>query len=268
MLKPCSDMVLEDSEEIGNKKVVLCRNKFYNKNMFCTNGHLLYGKNLMIDVIRKNLLFIQEQIAPYTPQIIAVTKYFGVDAIIEAYGAGLRNFGESRALEAIEKINSLPNEIKMNSKFHFIGHLQTNKVNKVVCNFDVIHSVDSLKLAKSISSEAEKVGKVQDVFVQLNNANEEQKHGFSKEELFDCFEEIKNLKNIRVLGLMNIAPLEADVNELEYLFDDVQKTQIELVNKFDCEMKEISMGMSNDYQIAATHGATMLRIGRKLFSTT
>ena len=170
--------------------------------------------------------------------------------------------------EAIEKIKSLPDEIKSNSKFHFIGHLQTNKVNKVVCNFDVIHSVDSLKLAKAISEEAVKIGKVQDVFIQLNNANEEQKFGFSKQELLENFSSIIKLEGLNVLGLMNIAPLEVDKSELEKLFEDVKQTQFELVNKYNCEMKEISMGMSNDYQIAAKHGATMLRIGRKLFSTT
>ncbi len=228
----------------------------------------MYGKSLMIDVIKKNLLQIQEQIAPYTPNIIAVTKYFGVDAITDAYRAGLRDFGESRAVEAIEKINSLPNDVKENSKFHFIGHLQTNKVNKVVLNFDVIHSVDSLKLAKVISDEAAKIGKIQKVFVQLNNANEEQKYGFSKKELFECFNEIKDLKNLKVLGLMNIAPLEIGKDELENLFEDVKQTQKFLVENYNCDLKEISMGMSNDYQIAARHGATMLRIGRKLFSTT
>ena len=139
----------------------------------------------MIENIQKNLSQIQEQIAPYTPNIIAVTKYFGVDAIQEAYAVGLRNFGESRAVEAIEKIKSLPDEVRNNSKFHFIGHLQTNKVNKVVCNFDVIHSVDSLKLAKAISDEAVKIEKIQDVFIQYSNAGEEQKFGFLKEELFD-----------------------------------------------------------------------------------
>ena len=236
--------------------------------MFWTNRHILYGKNLMIENIKKNLLQIQEEIAPYTPNIIAVTKYFGVDAMIAAYAAGLRNFGESRALEAVEKINSLPNDVKENSKFHFIGHLQTNKVNKVVPNFDIIHSVDSLKLAKAISAEAEKIGKVQRIFIQLNNANEEQKYGFSKKELFECFKEIKDLKNLKVLGLMNIAPLEIGKDELENLFEDVKQTQNFLVENYNCDLKEISMGMSNDYQIAARHGATMLRIGRKLFSTT
>ena len=220
----------------------------------------------MKEIVKRNLLQIQEQIAPYTPNIIAVTKYFGIDAMIAAYEAGLRDFGESRAIESIEKIHSLPNEIKSNSKFHFIGHLQTNKVNKVVCNFDVIHSIDSVKLASVVSEEALKVGKVQDVFIQLNNANEEQKYGFSKKELFENFEDIKDLKGIKILGLMNIAPLEANSRELEKLFEDVRQTQIELVNKYNCEMREISMGMSNDYLLAAAHGATVLRIGRKLFS--
>ena len=161
----------------------------------------------------------------------------------------------------------MPNEIKENSKFHFIGHLQTNKVNKVVCNFDVIHSVDSLKLANVISEEALKYDKAQDVFIQLNNAGEEQKYGFSKDELVKDFEEILKLKGLNVLGLMNIAPLQVGEDELSKLFEDIKQTQIELVNKYNCELKEISMGMSNDYQIAAAHGATMLRIGRKLFST-
>lgn len=221
----------------------------------------------MVEKIKQVLSQIQEQIAPYTPNIVAVTKYFGRKAILDAYQAGLRNFGESRAVEAIEKINSLPDEIKENSKFHFIGHLQTNKVNKVVCKFDVIHSVDSLKLAQAISDEAVKIGKVQDVFLQLNNANEEQKFGFSKQDLFENFSEIKDLKGLNILGLMNIAPLGLEENELDILFEDVRQTQNELVKKFNCEkMKELSMGMSQDYQIAARHGATMLRIGRKLFS--
>lgn len=222
----------------------------------------------MIENIKKNLLQIQEQIAPYTPKIIAVTKYFGIEEMNAAYQAGLRDFGESRAVEAIQKIQSLSDEVRKTSKFHFIGHLQTNKVNKVVCNFDVIHSVDSLKLANAISEEAMKIGKVQEVFIQLNNAGEEQKYGFSKNTLIEEFEKFLELKNLKILGLMNIAPFEANDVELGILFEDIRTTQIELVNKYNCEMKEISMGMSNDYQIAAEHGATMLRIGRKLFSTT
>lgn len=219
----------------------------------------------MQDNIRKNLLQIQEDIAPYTPNIIAVTKYFDKDAIIAAYNAGLRNFGESRVIEAIKKIQDLPDEIRDNSKFHFIGHLQTNKVKKTIEYFDYIHSLDSLKLAEIISEEAEKVGKIQNVFLQLNNANEEQKFGFSKDEIFQNFEPINKLPNLKIVGLMNMAPLGADDDELYKLFSDVVSTRDDLEKQFNCELKEISMGMSQDYKIAARCGATMLRVGRKLF---
>lgn len=220
----------------------------------------------MIEQIKDNLSKIQEEIAPYTPNIIAVTKYYGLDAILDAYSAGLRNFGESRANEAIEKINSLPKEIKENSKFHFIGHLQSNKVNKVVKNFDFIHSIDSLHIAQTVSNEALKISKKQKVFLQLNNANEEQKFGFSKEELTKSFEEILSLKGLEILGLMNIAPLTDNTELLEQLFEDVKETQMNLAIRYNCNLKEISMGMSNDYPLAVKHGATMLRIGRKLFT--
>ena len=241
------------------------------------------GKYLMKEVVKKNLLQIQEEIAPYTPNIIAVTKYFGVDAMIAAYEAGLRDFGESRAIEAIEKINSLPNEVKENSKFHFIGHLQTNKVNEMLkyCQY-LLNKLLKYQKTNDLSNKAppkiwlkfsiqifciQKHHKIQKVFIQLNNANEEQKYGFSKEELFSNFEALINLNGLNILGLMNIAPFDVGDYELENLFEDIKQTQNELENKYNCELKEISMGMSNDYQIAAAHGATMLRIGRKLFST-
>lgn len=216
--------------------------------------------------IKENLSQIQEEIAPYKPNIIAVTKYFDENALVEAYMAGLRDFGESRVVEASEKISRLPEDVKNNSKFHFIGHLQSNKVRRAVENFDVIHSVDSVKLASRISEIAGEVGKVQDILLQLNNACEIQKSGFSKEELFEAFLEIRNLPNLNILGLMNMAPLGASEEQLRFLFRDVVLTKSELEKKFDCNLKEISMGMSQDYVIAAQEGATMLRIGRKLFS--
>ncbi len=220
----------------------------------------------MQDTIKKNLLQIQEEIVPYTPNIIAVTKYFDENAIIAAYQAGIRDFAESRAVEAIEKINNLPEEIKHNSRFHFIGHLQTNKVKKVVNHFDYIHSVDSLKLAEVISEEASKIDKVQKILLELNNAGEEQKFGFSKDGLHKDFPAIIQLSNIKVLGLMNMAPLNAEANVLETLFTDVKNTQEALNKEFNCTMQEISMGMSQDYKIAAKCGSTMLRVGRKLFT--
>ena len=216
--------------------------------------------------IKENLIRIREEIAPYTPNIIAVTKYFDENAIMEAYEAGLRDFGESRVIEAIEKIQKLPIEIQNNSKFHFIGHLQTNKVRKAVEHFDVIHSVDTLKVAEKISESATEIGKIQNIFLQLNNAGEVQKSGFSKEELFSAFEKISVLPNIKILGLMYMAPLGASENLLRELFHGVCTTQDELEGKFGYKLPEISMGMSQDYVIAAQEGATMLRIGRKLFS--
>ena len=215
--------------------------------------------------VRANLLQIQEDIAPYKPNIIAVTKYFDENAMVEAYNAGMRDFAESRAIEAVEKINNLPTEIRNNSNFHFIGHLQTNKVKKVVQNFDYIHSVDSLKLAKAISDEAQAIGKVQKILLQVNNANEEQKFGFSKEEIFEEFPKIKALPSIEIAGIMNMAPLGASEEELNKLFADVFNIKKELEKEFNCELKELSMGMSQDYKVAVRHGSTMLRIGRKLF---
>lgn len=219
----------------------------------------------MDNTVRQNLLRIQEEIAPYTPNIIAVTKYFDESAMIDAYNAGLRNFAESRVIEAIEKINNLPTDVKNNSKFHFIGHLQTNKVKKVIGHFDYIHSVDSYKLAKVISDEACHAEKVQKIFLQVNNANEEQKFGFSKDEVFEVFNSIKELPNIEICGLMNMAPLGANDEELNYLFEDILQIKLKLEKEFNYKLKELSMGMSQDYKIAVKHGATMLRIGRKLF---
>lgn len=200
------------------------------------------------------------------PKIIAVTKYFGQEAIISAYNAGVRDFGESRAVEACEKINSLPAEIKQNSTFHFIGHLQTNKVKLVIKTFEYIHSVDSLKLAQCISQHSKEIGKTQKILLQVNNANEEQKFGFSKNTLFDVFQQIQKLDNIEIAGVMNMAPLGEDEPELKRLFSEVKQIRDELNTRFGCNLQEISMGMSQDYKIAADEGSTMLRIGRKLFT--
>ena len=220
----------------------------------------------MIEKIKNNLLRIQEKIVPYTVNIIAVTKYYDTDVMLSAYKAGLKHFGESRAVDAVRKINELPSEVKENSTFHFIGHLQSNKVKLVVNNFDYIHSVDSLKLAQIISDEAIKADKKQKVFLQLNNAGEEQKFGFSKEELLRDFKNISELEGLEIQGLMNIAPLTDDRSELAELFSDVKNFQKELEIKYGFKLNDISMGMSNDYDIAVANGATWVRIGTKLFS--
>lgn len=219
----------------------------------------------MFETIKNNLLQIQEEIAPCKPRIIAVTKYFDEEAMIAAYNAGLRDFGESRVIEASAKIANLPEEVRMNSTFHFIGHLQTNKVKQAIKVFEYIHSVDSVKLAQCISQHAQEIGKVQKILVQINNACEEQKFGFSKEEIFECFEQILNLKAIEVVGVMNMAPLGIAEEEIRKLFSEIIQIRNDLEKEFNCKLGEISMGMSQDYKIAAQTGSTMLRIGRKLF---
>ncbi|MCM1004501.1 MAG: YggS family pyridoxal phosphate-dependent enzyme [Candidatus Gastranaerophilales bacterium] len=227
-----------------------------------------WGGEVLVDeaVVRANLIDIENKIAPLKPRIVGVTKYFGLNAIIKGYEAGLRDFAESRALEAIDKIKSLPEEIRYNSKFHFIGHLQTNKAEKVVEHFDYIHSVDSLKLAKAISKSACLFNKREKVLLQVNNAEEEQKFGYTKEQLKLDLSEILNLNGLEVIGLMNMAPFGASKDELRSLFSDLRKFRDELECEFKIKLPELSMGMSNDYEIAVQEGATIIRIGRKLFN--
>lgn len=215
--------------------------------------------------VEYNLSELRKEIVPYKPKIIAVTKYFGIEKLIEAYNAGLRCFAENRVQDALEKFESLPDEIKQNSTFHLIGHLQSNKVKKAVGKFDLIQSVDSLKLAQAISQEAQNRGIVQHVLLQVNNANEEAKSGFSVTDLKNSFKSVLELEGIKVDGLMNIAPI-ADEKILESLFADMQNLRQELENEFDYQLQELSMGMSSDYKIAVKFGSTMIRIGRKLFT--
>ena len=217
-----------------------------------------------MNTVTANLADLRNEIAPCKPVIIAVTKYFGAEKLVEAYEAGLRNFAENRVADALEKFGNLPEEIKQNSTFHLIGHLQTNKVKKAVGHFDLIQSVDSLKLAELVSNEAQKQGIVQKVLLQVNNANEENKSGFEKGVLKEVFGEIISLGGIKVEGLMNIAPITEE-NTLDFLFEDMKNFKEELEKDFSYPMKELSMWMSGDYKTALRHGATMIRLGRKLF---
>lgn len=218
-----------------------------------------------MDKVLENVQKIKEQIAPYKPTIVAVTKYFDESQIVKYYDLGFREFGENRVKEAVEKINRIPEEIRKNSKFHLIGHLQTNKVKYAVGNFDLIHSVDSYKLAEAISTEAERLGIEQKILLQINNAKEEQKSGFSPDEIKKEFEKILKLSNIKVEGVMNMAPLNASEDELHHLFSNIKQINDELQSEFGVELKQISMGMSRDFKIALSEGATIIRLGRILF---
>lgn len=216
-------------------------------------------------VVEANLLRLKKNIAPYTPRIIAVTKYYDTDAIISAYNAGIRDFGESRAIDAIKKIESLPEEIRKDSKFHFIGHLQTNKAERVIKYFDYIHSTDSLHLAQVISDCAVKLEKKQKILFQVNISGEVQKFGFEENELKNCMGELMSLKGIKPEGLMCMAPLGASERESSEIFLK-NKVLLNVLNELHgLNLNELSMGMSDDYVSAVKNGATMVRIGRLLF---
>lgn len=218
-----------------------------------------------MDRVRENIEKIKTQIVPYTPTIVAVTKYFDESQILKYYELGFRDFGENRVKDAVEKMKKLPEEVLQNSKFHLIGHLQTNKVKLAVGNFDLIHSVDSLKLAQAISVEAKAKGITQKILLQINNANEEQKSGFSPSEIKEQFMDILKLDNIKVCGVMNMAPINSNKENLHKLFGNIKQIYDELQSEFGVELNQISMGMSNDFRIALEEGATIIRLGRILF---
>lgn len=218
-----------------------------------------------MDKVLANIEKIKTEIVPYNPTIVAVTKYFDEQQIIKYYNLGFRNFGENRVKDALEKIEKLPEEIKKTSKFHFIGHLQTNKAKSVVGNFDLIHSVDSLKLAEALNEAAEAKSINQKILIQINNAREPQKSGFLPENVKEAFGEILKMNSLKIEGVMNMAPLNCSEDELHRLFGNIKQINDDLQSEFGVELKQISMGMSNDFKIALQEGATMIRLGRILF---
>lgn len=204
--------------------------------------------------------------------LVAVTKYYPTYVILDCLEAGIYNIAESRVQEAERKLKELktnPDYSAIYSKFvddvawHFIGHLQRNKVGQVVANFNLIQSLDSLRLAHAIDKEASKQNKVMDCLLQINIGAEEQKYGFSLTELDKVVVEISTLKNIKIKGLMAMAPLYEDPELTRPYFHKMKEVFERLKhNKYaNIEMEILSMGMSADYLIALDEGANMLRLG-------
>jgi PLP dependent protein len=215
--------------------------------------------------IEQNISVLKSQIPP-SVKIVAVSKTKPVSDIMIAYNAGLRIFGENRVQELLEKKDFLPADIK----WHFIGHLQSNKVKYVVPFITMIQSVDNFRLLSVINLEAEKTGRIIDCLLQFHIAKEETKFGFSMEEVNDMLGSVsfKSLKNVNVCGVMGMATFTEDKdsvrNEFRYLkncFDTVKKEYFPSSGKF----REISMGMSGDYLLAVEEGSTMVRIGSLIF---
>lgn len=216
--------------------------------------------------IKQNLEILKNELKSAPVTIVAVSKYATVAQIIEAYQAGLRVFGESKIQSITQKFDELPEEIVKNSEWHLIGHLQTNKVKKVIGTFKLIHSVDSVKLAEKIAEEAKVLDIKQDILLQVNISQEETKHGFNREDIANSFSEINKLENINIKGLMTMAPFTEDVKIQRECFRNLRELRDNLQGEFKVRLPELSMGMSNDYKIAVEEGSTLIRVGQKIFA--
>jgi len=198
--------------------------------------------------------------------LVAVTKYASAEQILGAFRAGLTNFGESRPVEALEKRALLPTEIEQAVTWHFIGNLQRNKVNKVVGQYALIHSVDSFQLLEAIAQRATSLNILQDVLLQLNISGEASKNGFEPHEAEGILRKVEKMHSVRVCGFMTMAPKEATEQQQAKIFSNFQQVKSQLEDKLGKKFNNSSMGMSQDYSQALIEGATIVRIGNKLFT--
>ena len=196
-------------------------------------------------------------------KLICVTKEADIDEIEEVIGLGCKDIGENRVQDAIVKYRSIGDK----AIWHLIGHLQTNKVKDAVKIFLLIHSVDSIRLAKEISKEANKIDKVQDILIQVNTSGEESKFGLAPEEVLSFFKEASLYPNINILGLMTIAPEVDDPEAVSPYFRKLKElsNSINETRTTNDERRVLSMGMTSDFEVAIEEGATMVRIGRAIF---
>lgn len=219
----------------------------------------------------KKLKAIESQIEKISnsTRLMAVSKTRSLEEIMACYEAGSRLFGENHVQEIVAKFSkdgksSRPSDLEL----HMIGHLQSNKVNKVVPLVDMIESVDSLALLEKINTVAEKNNKIQDVLLEVNTSKEEAKSGFeSEEKLLDCIKESKKLKNVRIRGLMTIGPVSCAPEDKDRLTDQAFKYLKELFDRLKEQnnFEILSMGMSEDFMIGVNNGSTEVRIGTAIF---
>lgn len=206
--------------------------------------------------IRQHIAAIRQHI-PQDVTMICVSKFHTNEAIMQAYQAGERDFGESRMQELLPKHEALPKDIR----WHFIGHLQTNKVRQILPFVHLIHSVDSLRLLECINREAEKIGRTVRVLLEVHVAKEETKSGFTPEELLSLDLPLSTLNHIEICGIMGMATNTDDQQEIRRCFREIKN----LAHSLPIEQPIISMGMSDDYLLAIQEGSTMLRIGSSIF---
>jgi len=225
-----------------------------------------------VETIKNNLEVINEKIKkaalkanrnPQEIKLVAVTKTATIEQIKEAISAGVKIIGENKVQEAKEKYQILSADIE----WHLVGHLQTNKVKYAIEIFDLIHSVDSIKLAKEIDRRSLQFGMITNVLVEVNVSGEETKYGIKSEEVEPFLKEISEFSRIKVRGLMTIAPIAEDKEEVRPYFRKLRELSKEIKSKNikNVKMDYLSMGMTDDFEVAIEEGANMVRIGRGIF---
>ena len=197
--------------------------------------------------------------------LIAVSKTKPIEMMQEAMETGVNIFGENKVQEIVKKEVELPKDVE----WHLIGHLQRNKVRQIAGKVKRIHSVDSLRLAEQIQKEYEKIGEIADILLEVNVAREESKYGLMPEETEAVIREIANFPNIKVHGLMTIAPFVEDPEKNRIHFQNLRKLLVDInaKNIDNISMDELSMGMTGDYEVAIEEGATYIRVGTGIFGS-
>lgn len=209
--------------------------------------------------IAENLKTVQAATAPAT--LVAVSKTWPAEYVQEAYDAGQRIFGENKVQEILEKAPVLPQDVE----WHLIGHLQKNKIRKVIPHCAMIHSVDSLALAGQISRIAGELEMVSPVLLQVNISDDEAKFGFSSDALREAFGELKNLPHLQIEGLMTVPKFDPDPEQVRPAFAALRDLRDELSREHELPLPHLSMGMSHDAKVAVEEGATLVRVGSSIF---
>jgi pyridoxal phosphate enzyme (YggS family) len=223
-------------------------------------------------VIRANLESVRRRVAaaaersgraPESVRLVAVTKTVGLDEIRALHDLGVRDFGESRVLEALRRIEALKG---LGARWHMIGHIQTRKANKAIGAFDLIHSLDSMRLAQALDAAAARTEVIVSALVEVNVSGEETKSGFAPGELGAALEKISAMKSLRVDGLMAMAPIAADPEQTRPVFAELRALRDRFARAAPgIELRLLSMGMTQDFEVAVEEGADLIRVGTGLF---
>ncbi|MBU1355006.1 MAG: YggS family pyridoxal phosphate-dependent enzyme [Candidatus Edwardsbacteria bacterium] len=197
--------------------------------------------------------------------LVAVTKTVPTEVIEQAIALGLNIIGENRVQEATGKYPLIGSKVQ----WHLIGHLQSNKAKKAVEIFSLIHSIDSVDLARDVGRRAVQIVKTQEILLEVNTSGEPQKYGFRADEVIEALDVIKDIQGIKILGLMTVGPLSDDADKVRSSFKILKKIfdEIKLQAIPNIEMKHLSMGMSGDYRVAIEEGSTMIRVGSAIFGS-